>query len=138
MLIATHTRPFSRKRVTGHPLLFHGRLMSRRICIQTLLSWTLHYFVEEERKRTCTHEMRVPGGERDRVRGSGLATVKIYLTPSRSARRAASGCLDQLHLDSFRREFHLRTQSTHHCDGKIANHWVIHLETKSGLHPISS
>lgn len=58
-----------------------------------------------------THEMRVPGGERDRVRGSGLATVKVHLSPSRGARRAAPGRLDQLHLDPLRRELHLRART---------------------------
>lgn len=53
--------------------------------------------------------MRVPGGERDRICGSGFATVKIHLSPSRSTRRSAFGRLDQLHSDSFRRELHLRT-----------------------------
>lgn len=97
-------------------------------------------FKNDERKRD-THEMRVLSGERDRIRGSGLATVKIHFSPSRSTRRAAPGRLDQFHLDSFRREFHLWVQSTsswqRNCIWR-GGRLVIHHETKSRLYPIFS
>lgn len=52
--------------------------------------------------------MRVPRGEGDRVRGSGLPTVEIHFAPGRRARGSAPGSLDQLHFHPLRDEFDLQ------------------------------